>query len=292
MNKTTSAIKYDHSKAQSRKGFSLQEIIVVMAISSMVVITALSIFNRVQKTAGKINDKLEFKDVSKEVLQRIARDLDRLAVPGADTTVKLENKAMPTGYDTTRLTIENKIYDRDSKPQVYEKIVWQTVYDEMELCLNLYRSHSGINLEDRILDISLGEKQADGTELFVPVAFGLTLFEIAVPRQEEDPLKSWTAKSLPPAVQVSLAFEEMENPDGTIEILEEYITGRTIAIDRTRKISFKFIKKDFTPDDPNDFIDDSTDPNELANTDESDIETDTETEDDTDQPAESKPDTK
>lgn len=262
MNKTTDTIEYDRSKARTHKGFTLLEITTVMVISSMVVITALSIFHRVQKTSVKINDKLEVQDVSTEILQRIAQDLDTLAVPGADTTVTINNKIV-NGYNKSQLIIENKIYDKTNKPQVYERIVWQADYDEQWDCLNLYRSHSGLNLEDRMLDAALAEKQNAGTALFIPVCFGMTFFQIVVPQQERAPLTKWTGKTLPPAVRVSISFEEeTENLDGTFEVLEEDITTRNIAVDRTRKIRFQFVEKDFTPDDPNDFLDQDSDPNE------------------------------
>ena len=244
------------------RGFTLLEITTVMVISSMVVITAHSIFHRVQKTSVKINDKLEVQDVSTEILQRIAQDLDTLAVPGADTTVTINNKIV-NGYNKSQLIIENKIYDKTNKPQVYERIVWQADYDEQWDCLNLYRSHSGLNLEDRMLDAALAEKQNAGTALFIPVCFGMTFFQIVVPQQERAPLTKWTGKTLPPAVRVSISFEEeTENLDGTFEVLEEDITTRNIAVDRTRKIRFQFVEKDFTPDDPNDFLDQDSDPNE------------------------------
>ncbi len=262
MNKTTNTIEYARSNAGRRKGFTLLEITTVMVISSMVVITALSIFHRVKKTSLKINEKLETKDVTGEILQRIARDLDNLAVPGADTTITINNK-MEGRYNKSQLIIENKIYDKASKPQVYEKIVWQSDYDEQWDCLNLYRSHSGINLEDRMLDAALAEKQKEGIALFIPICFGMTFFQIVVPQQEKDPLAKWAGKTLPQAVQVSISFEpETENFDGTFEVLQEDITTRNIAIDRTRKIRFQFVKKDFTPDDPNDFMDKDSDPNE------------------------------
>jgi len=247
------------AKHKSRRAFSLVEIITVLVISSMIMISTLAIFNRVRKATASINARLDKEDVADEVLQRIAEDLDRLAAPGFDTKVTINNK-LSNGYNITQLIIENKFYDKSSKPQTFEKIVWQSQFDEIEKITVLYRHHGGLNLEDKILDGDLQAEQSDGTELFIPICWGMTLFEIVVPKKDVDPFTQWTKSELPKSVAVKISFAEpIENLDGTLEILEEDIIVRNIAIDRTRKMKYVFKKKEFTrPED-----DEDTDPNDI-----------------------------
>jgi len=175
------------AKQKSRRAFSLIEIITVLVISSMIMISTLAIFNRVRKATASINARLDKEDVADEVIQRIAEDLDRLAAPGFDTKVTINNK-LSGGYNISQLIIENKFYDKSSKPQTFEKIVWQSQFDEIEKITILYRHHAGLNLEDKILDGQLQAEQSDGTEIYVPICWGMTLFEIVVPKKDIDPL--------------------------------------------------------------------------------------------------------
>jgi len=248
-------------KHKSPKAFSLIEIITVMVISSMVMISTLAIFNRIRSATASINARLDKEDVADEVLQRIAEDLDRLAAPGFDTTVTVNNK-LSGGYNISQLVIENKIYDKSSKPRTFEKIVWQSQFDEMEQMLILYRHHGGLSLEDKILDGQLQIDQSDGTEIFVPICWAMTIFDIVVPQKDADPLTSWTKPDFPKSIAVRISFAEpVENFDGTFEIPEEDIIVRNIAIDRTRKLEFEFKKKDFSRPDEDE--DEDEDPNDV-----------------------------
>lgn len=248
-----------NKKKSCRSGFSLVEIIAVTVISSMVMISTLMVFNHIRKATAAVNARLDKEDIADEILHRIAEDLDRLAVPGFDTRVTLQNR-MVSGFNKCRLTIENKFYDKDNKPQTFEKVVWHSQYDVMEERLTLYRYHGGLSLEDKILDVDLEKEQSEGIELYVPVTDEITLFEIVVPKKDADPLTQWSNETLPTAVVVNISFAmPVENIDGTLEILEEDIITRNIAIDRTRKPKFSFKKKDFTkPED-----DEEKDPNDV-----------------------------
>ncbi len=249
-----------------RGGFSLIEIITVMVISSMVMISALGIFNRVKSATISVHNKLNQEDVADEILQRIAEDLDRLACVGFDTTVKIKNK-MSNGFNKSQLIIENKFYDKRSKAKTFEKIIWQSEYDILEGMTILYRHHDGISMEDKILDGELEEKQAGNKALYIPICWGMTLFQIVVPKKDADPLKQWSSATLPTSVAVTISFAEpMENFDGTMEVAEEDMITRHIAINRTRMPRFVFKKKDFTkpeldsdPNDIDDYADDDAD---------------------------------
>ena len=102
-----------------------------------------------------------------EVLQRVAEDLDRILAIGSDTRVTLESKLDSSGFPTARLEIVRTIFDAKNKPKVYEKIIWQSSYDYDSYAdgLVLYRSHSGIAIEDKLLDQN---KERWERELFIP----------------------------------------------------------------------------------------------------------------------------
>lgn len=249
-------------KTKSRGGFSLIEIITVMVISSMVLVSVLAIFNRVKNATASVNRKLDYEDVADEILQRIAEDLDHLAAVGFDTKVTINNKIV-NGFNKSQLIIENKFYDKNNKAKTFEKIIWQSEFDTLEGMNILYRHHSGLSLEDKILDSELEAKQANGTALYIPICWGMTLFQIVVPKEDANPLTKWSDAKLPKSVAVTISFADpVENFDGTFEVAEEDMITRHIAIDRTRKPKFIFKKKDFSRPDP-DEDDEENDPNEV-----------------------------
>jgi type II secretory pathway pseudopilin PulG len=233
-------------KTRQYAGFSLIEIIAVMVISSMVMISALAILHQVRSGAASINLKLEYEDTADEVLQRIAEDLDRLAAPGFDTTVTIKNKTV-SGFNKSLLTIENKFYDKSNKAKTFEKIIWQSDFDELSGTPTLYRHHGGLSLEDKILDGELEAKQAGSKALFIPLCWGMTHFEIFVPSKGRKPVTQWLTATLPTCIAVSISFAEpIENSDGTFEVPEKDRIIRYIAINRTRKPSFTFSMKEFS----------------------------------------------
>lgn len=245
------------------RAFSLIEIITVLTIATMLVMATISIYTRTRTSAEKINSRLDENTLATEILQRIAEDLDRLAIPGFDTTIKITNK-FDEGYNVSQLVIEKKFYGigTQAKPQTFEKVIWQTNYDSYEDALILYRAHSGVNLEDRTIDAdessetSLLAYQKRQEVLFIPLASGITFFKIQVMSGERF-LDRWSSSSLPKAIVVTLSFAApFETVSGELEVEEEQKITRTIAIDRTRKIKYKFVRteydnKDFEPRDPN-----------------------------------------
>lgn len=255
---------------RSSGGFSLLEIMAVLSIVAMIAISALAVFNRARKASASISARLNINDASMEVLQRIAEDLDRLVKPGYDIKLTVANKTAG-GFPKSQLVIESKIYDKDSKPVVFEKVIWQSQYDEFEESLVLYRGHFGINLDDKILSIEEAQRDEIDQRPFVPVCSGMTLFEFTVPQEEKalqepkEPLQQWNSATLPPAIAVIMSFNPpTELATGEFVFLEQDVEKRTIAIDRTRKIRFVFVEKKFEVPDPNDSTDKVTDPNEPA----------------------------
>jgi hypothetical protein len=220
----------------ARAGFSLAEIITSLTIGSMVLVAVLVVYNRAERSAAAVTRKLDETRLLSEVMQRIAEDLDGIIASGEDTKINIENK-FKNGFPTAKLTITRTIFDSKNQEQIFENIVWQTNYDfESNVDgLVLYRSHSGIAMEDKVLD-----KNKDDWErgLFVPICAGITFFRIKVPWGETY-LDKWTSTSLPPGIEVTISSAEpFKTVGGTLDVPEEGKVIRTVAIDRTRKIKF------------------------------------------------------
>ena len=203
-----------------------------------------------------------------EILQKIAEDIDRLAAPGFEATIKFRNKLDSSGYDSGQLILENSYYGNGDKKQIYETIIWQTSYDPQDDALVLYRMHDGLNVEDKVLEDNPDDSPSAG--LYIPVASGVTFFEFRVQRGEAI-LSSWTSDKLPEAVRVGISFDPPEElADGSVGVPAEAISYRTIAVDRTRLIPYQFVKMDIdlsvldekADEDPNSLTD--QDPNSLT----------------------------
>lgn len=225
---------------RDKAAFSLAEVLVALTIGAMVLVAVLSIYSRAETSAAAITRKLDSSRMPCEVLQRIAEDLDRTAAPGADTKVTIENK-FENGFSTARLTVLKTIYNSKNEKQTFERIVWQTNYDNDANSLVLYRSHSGIALEDKLLD---EQKEDWEKELFVPICTGVTFFKIQVPTGENFQ-DNWTSDSLPPGIVVTISFAEpFKTLAGILDVPEDEKVIRNIAIDRTRAIKFILVKKE------------------------------------------------
>ena len=127
------------------------------------------------------------------------------------------------------------ITDAKDQVQTFEKIVWQSSVDRDSGLLTLYRSHSGIALEDTLLDT---QKEPWQRELFVPICSGFTFFRIEIPKGE-DSLDRWAGENPPPAVRIIMSFAQpYKTVSGTFDVPEEDKLVRIIAVDRTRRPAF------------------------------------------------------
>ena len=250
--------------------FTLVETLVVLMIAAMIVTSVLMIYQRVRGSAATILDHMQQGELQDEILQKIAEDIDRLASPGFEASIKFVNKAFESKYYGAQLVLENNYYGKDDKKETYEQVIWQTWYDSEDDAMILYRLHDGLNVEDKVL-----EKNADDSPnagLFIPVVSGVTFFELRT-QQGETILSAWTSEEkMPAAVQISISFAPLEQwSDGSISVPEESINYRTVAINRTRMIPYQFVKKeldlgvlDDETEDPNDLMMEQTDdPNEV-----------------------------
>jgi len=224
-------------------GFSLAEVLVALMIGAMVLVAVLGIYSRSEAGAAAVTRRLDSWRLPSEVLQRISEDLDRMITSASGARVIIKNK-FEKGYPTARLEILKTISDRRNRTQTFERIIWQAGYDYDgdSDSLVLYRSHSGIALEDKLLD---EQKESWEKELFVPICTGVTFFKIQAPigRNLQD---EWTSSSLPHSIVVTISFAEpFKTLAGTLDVPDVEKITRTIAIDRTRKIEFIFVKKEY-----------------------------------------------
>jgi hypothetical protein len=255
MNETTTI-----RSRQETGGFSLIETVTVLAITAMIMIATMSVYSTVRRNVVAIDGNLDQGELPREILQRIAEDLDRLARPGFDTSVIVRNK-LKNGYNISQLIIENRFFGdaAPNKPQLAERITWQSDFDPYTSTLILYRAHSGIRLEDGLVDRDQLDKQEQGIEQFVPLATGITHFELLIPSGEML-VRDWGQPDLPKAIRVLLSFgAPVQTETGDWIIPEQDLFVRTIAINRTRPYIYQFVKKDFDLSEL-----DSADPNEVA----------------------------
>jgi type II secretory pathway component PulJ len=248
---------------RQRVGFTLVETLVVLTLAATILTAVLGIYQQVRASAAAITGRLEQNRLTAEILQKIAEDIDRLAAPGFEATINFRNK-LDSGYRSAQLILENSYYGNNNRKLTYERIIWQTSYDAYSDSLILYRMHDGINVEDKVIEKN--PEESSGAGLFIPVAAGVTLFELKA-QQGETVLGAWTGAALPKAVRVGLSFDPPQQlEDGSIGVPEAFVSDRTIAVDRTRMIPYQFQKKTFDvpeDEDPNALPKDSADPNEL-----------------------------
>ena len=237
-------MKTASNKFGKTRGFSLAELLAALTIGSMILVAVLGIYSRAEHSAASVTSKLDSLRLPREILQRIAEDLDRILSSDTNTKITIDNK-FEQGLPTAKMTIQKTIKDSEDKEVIFEEITWQSSFDyETDAnSLVLYRSHSGIALEDKMLE-DYPRKEKWERELFVPVCTGITFFRIQVP-SGEDFLDKWTSDSLPQGIVVTISFAEpYETLDGTLDVPEAEKIIRTIALDRSRKIQFKFKQKE------------------------------------------------
>ncbi|OQA00238.1 MAG: hypothetical protein BWY69_01813 [Planctomycetes bacterium ADurb.Bin401] len=232
-------MKYRNKK---RNGFSLAEALTALAIAAMIMVTVIGVYSSVRKTQTSIDGRLKKNFQTTEILQRIAEDIDRLAMPGSDVTVSIKNRIDIENFTVSQMIIESKFYDKDNKPQTFEKIVWQSRVSADGNELIVFRAHSGYSLEDKMLD---EPKEKYEREWYIPVCSGVSYFAIEV-SDGNNVTPEWVATSLPQAVKVSISFEPRSfDALGNLSVPEELIRTRTITLDRFRQIPYTFIYKEF-----------------------------------------------
>ncbi|MBL7106666.1 MAG: prepilin-type N-terminal cleavage/methylation domain-containing protein [Phycisphaerae bacterium] len=228
-------------------GFSLAELLAAIIIGSMVMIAALTIYNRVQNASASVLARVDKDRLPQEVLQLIAEDIDDILSYDPDIRIIIPENKVEEMYSSARLeilkTFQGPEDPREENKETFEQIIWQTGvdYDAVQEGLVLYRSFSGMTEEDRLLDIKREEWEEDYT--FVPVCSGVTFFSVEAV-VGEDVVSEWDDPALPNGIKITVSFAEPEESDsGVFVVPEESKFSRTIAVDRTRKIKFDIIKE-------------------------------------------------
>jgi prepilin-type N-terminal cleavage/methylation domain-containing protein len=225
-------------KCEYGRGFTLTETLAALTIGTIVLVVVLAIYSRAQTGAAGVTARIESNRLPREILQRISEDLDRITSSGQETRISIDNK-FQDGYAVARLEIVKTIVGARNQQQTLERVVWQSSVEPEGIGkpgLTLYRSHSGIALEDNLLDT---QKEPWQRELYVPICTGLTFFSVVVVPDVNTVLDKWSNENLPPVITVTLSFAEpRKTEDGTLDVPQEEMITRTIAIDRTRKPAF------------------------------------------------------
>jgi hypothetical protein len=220
----------------------------------MVLSAAIAVYSRAKRSAISLNAKIDRDQLPMQLLQRIAEDIDSIIGPvenpQKDISVSIKNK-LDEGYQSSQLIITRKYYNEKNQKDIFDQIVWQTNFDYDANSLILYRSHSGLTVEDKLFD----ENRKDwNKELYIPVTKGLTLFRIEA-FKKKDFVDTWTEDNLPKAIRVTLSFTQpFRDIEGKLEVDDYDKQVRTIALNRGRNYSFKFVPPDYSElfPEPND----------------------------------------
>ena len=217
----------------------MAEVAATLAIAAMIMAAVIGIYTGVRRAEQSINRRLEDGFLPMEILQRIAEDVDRLVQDQTDVKVTIKNKTEEGGYKSAQMVIESKIYDKNNKPQVFDRVVWQSRADLDEDGMILYRSHSGYAVEDKMLD---EPKEEYERKWYIPVCSGETLFNIQAVNGENI-VDKWDSDKLPAGVKVSLSFEvPVKDVLGDYTVPEEGIYTGTTTTDRFKQLTYQFVK--------------------------------------------------
>jgi type II secretory pathway pseudopilin PulG len=216
------------------RGVSLLELVIAMVIASMVLVTLFTLYSQTRRDADAISSILDSSVLPERIQQLIAQDLDRFYAVTDDVTFNLQ--PMPSGgLAGSSLVMESSIYDGLSQPKTYERIIWLTRLDPESQSMALYRGHSGLVSEDKLLE---SQRTDEERSQLVPLCSGLTYFKIEAVNQG---LAKSTHIGPPPAqVVVSLSFAQPEKRGNDLAIPPEKIVTRTIAVGRLRPVRYIF----------------------------------------------------
>lgn len=237
----------EHMKVNSRqprfyRGYSLGEMLASMVIGAMVLTAILGVYGRANRAADAVLEKIDAPAQAREVLQLIARDLDRV-METEDVEVQIKN-GFDNGFPSAELVLRRTYKDSKAEKKVLEEITWRSGYDYDSAApgLVLYRSYEGIGLEDALLDSKREDWESNYP--FVPVCGGVTLFTIEAPKGEGI-LRVWPAGAPPTGITVTLSFAEpYERARGQLDVPEEEKVSRTMTINRMRPIKFSLASEE------------------------------------------------
>ncbi|HSV27371.1 MAG TPA: prepilin-type N-terminal cleavage/methylation domain-containing protein [Sedimentisphaerales bacterium] len=216
-------------------GLSLVEMVISVMIGGMVLVAVYTVYIHALRNVAAVSAAIERDELPDRILKLLARDLDRFFVNTEDVSFVLQ-PMHEGGLVSARLIMESRIYDNRMHPRPHERIVWEARYDPLSESLILYRGHSGIVSEDRLLHRHRTEEER---RQLVPLCDGLTHFEINA-FVEGSPRNAFAGNVPPNQVVVSLSFAPPELRGDQYVIPEDSIITRTIAVNRLRKIPYIF----------------------------------------------------
>ncbi|AQQ72257.1 hypothetical protein SMSP2_02638 [Limihaloglobus sulfuriphilus] len=223
------------------RGITMAELLAGLIISAMVVSTAVALYMNIQRSLRSIESEINKSSLSEEVMQLLAEDLDRIGSADFDVSLSLE-KRQNNGYEIFKLEIKNLLYGSDNKPVEFETIIWQTDYNIDTDKLILYRGRTGLGPEDPVLDTHAREYPEN--MIFVPVCDGITYFKLEVYNGQAFG-DSWSGKTMPTGIRGEISFSDpIVGIDGSLQLLQEDIYTRMIALNREKNLQFRFEKKD------------------------------------------------
>ena len=218
-----------------RRGLTLAEVLVSIVLAAFILMAVLSIYNQFQRSASAIITRIEKPQLLTEILQRIAEDVDHLVDSSHEVTVEVKND-FDNGYPIARLVLRKSYSDRAPEEPPLEEIVWQAHVDVGTDRIVLYRKHSGLLLEDKLLD--RGRDSVEASYPYIPLAGGLTAFRVRA-RQGINWIDQWEDTTPPTGILVMIAQAEPQKTSrGNWEVAEKDQFVRTMAMDRTRIIPF------------------------------------------------------
>ena len=259
-----------NAKSRKFKAMTLIEILAALAITSLMIIVAVAIYNHGNMVTAAIKRRLEENSLPKEILHMIAEDIDQISLSESNSKLTLE-KRLDSGKVINRLTLICQVYGDNSEPVDLKKMVWQSKYDSDSKTIRLYRARSGLELEDPILNTQL--KKYTSSELFVPICSDLTYFKITA-LDNDDEVGYWDKEEFPDAIVVEVSFAKpLENFKGEYEIPQDKLFKRLIAVNRMKDYEFEFVAREKVQEqeDPNS-TDEKNDTNDTEDTSDKDNE--------------------
>jgi len=217
-----------------------------IVIGALVLTAILGIYGRANRAAEAVLAKIEAPAQATEVLQLIARDLDRV-METEDVEVEFRN-GRDNGYASAELVLRRTYKNAKNEKKVLEEIIWRSGYDHDSATpgLVIYRSYEGVGLEDKLLDAR--REDWESSYPFVPVCGGVTMFSIEAPKGEGT-LRVWPSGAPPTGITVTVSFvEPYEAARNQFDVHEDEMVTRTMTINKTRAIKFTLAGEG----DPND----------------------------------------
>jgi hypothetical protein len=211
-------------------------LLAVVIIGALVLAAVLGVYGQVNRAAEAILTRIDSPSWAAEVLQLIAKDLDR-ALGAENVTLQIRN-GLDNTFQRGELVLRRTYHDNENKEQTLEQITWRAGYDHEGSSpgLILYRSYEGIGQEDKLFD----DERQEWEKLypFVPICRGLMFFQVQA-IQGDQLLDQWPTSAPPPGVKITISFgRPVETVRGIYEVAERDKITRTVAIDVTRKIAF------------------------------------------------------